>query len=179
MHPQTTPRIRVPAPLHAPLSTRLLEISLSLAVSKRSIFWPVWPPGAPRGPLQPSQIQKIVGAGAFPPLPPPPRRCATGAPLRGARAGLRPTRSPTAISKPNPNPTAISTKNADFVYLCRCAPPDLRVVVRPDDFVDGLYRPGRVCSNHIAMIRILDGVGFGFQGCPYSGARRNPRWLPT
>ena len=128
MPPQTPPRIRAPAPLHAPLSTRLLEISLSLAVSKRSIFWPVWPPGAPRGPLQPSQIQKIVGAGAFPPLHPPLRRCATGAPLRGARAGLRPTRSPTAISKPNPNPTAISTKNADFVYLCRCAPPDLRVV---------------------------------------------------
>jgi hypothetical protein len=38
------------------------------------------------------------------------------------------TCSPTAISKPNPNPTAISTKNTDFVYLCRCAPPDLRVV---------------------------------------------------
>jgi hypothetical protein len=119
MPPQTPPRIRVPAPLHAPQSTRLLEISLSLAVSKRSM--PVWPPGAPRGPLQPSQIQKIVGAGAFPPLHPPLRRCATGALLRGARAGLRPTRSSTAISNPNPNPTAISTKTADFLCLCRCA----------------------------------------------------------
>jgi hypothetical protein len=64
--------------------------------------------------------KKCVGAGAFPPLPPPPplRCCATCAPLRGARAGLRPTRSPTAIS----------TKTADFVYLCRCPPPGSPVV---------------------------------------------------
>ena len=127
--PKPPPGSAFPPPfiLHAPLSTRLLEISLSLAVSKRSIFWPVWPPGAPRGPLQPSQIQKIVGARS-PPCTPPLRRCATGAPLRGARAGLRPTRSPTAISNPTPNLTAISTGTADFVYLCSCPPPDLRIV---------------------------------------------------
>ena len=81
------------------------------------------------GLYSPLKSKKSLGRGRSPPCPPPLRRCATGAPLRGARAGLRPTRSPTAISKPNPNPTAISTKNADFVYLCRCAPPDLRVVV--------------------------------------------------
>jgi hypothetical protein len=47
---------------------------------------------------------------------------------RGRPPPLRPTRIPTAISNPNPNPTAISAKTADFLYLCRCAPPDLRAV---------------------------------------------------
>ena len=122
MHPQTTPRIRVPAPLHAPLSTRLLEISLSLAVSKRSIFWPVWPPGAPRGPLQPSQIQKIVGAGAFPPLHPPSaaarrvRRCAAHGLGCAQPAVQRPFRSQTPIQRPFRPKMPIS-------FICAVVPP--------------------------------------------------------
>jgi hypothetical protein len=119
MHPQTTPRIRAPAPfMHL----------YRLVFSKSRCLWPslsdlFFGPfgllvllGGLYSPLKP---KKIAGAGA---LHPPLRRCATGAPLCGARAGLRPTRNPTAISNPNPNPTAISTKTADFVYLCRCPP---------------------------------------------------------
>jgi hypothetical protein len=33
-----------------------------------------------------------------------------------------------ASEQPESHPTAISTKTADFVSLCRCAPPDIRAV---------------------------------------------------
>jgi hypothetical protein len=74
------PRTRVPAPLHAhaPLSTRLLEISLpltGLTVSKRSIFGPFGLLVLLEGLYSPikSQIKKIAGAGASQPPPPNPQ----------------------------------------------------------------------------------------------------------
>ena len=70
------------------LSGRLDEISLPSAAQSEPFLGLVGPPGRPRGPLPPSNCAKIAWAGSSPPLHPPP------APLRGARAGLRPARSP-------------------------------------------------------------------------------------
>ena len=70
------------------LSGRLDEISLPSAAQSEPFLGLVGPPDRPRGPLPPSNCAKIAWAGSFPPLRPPP------APLRGARAGLCPARSP-------------------------------------------------------------------------------------
>ena len=87
--PHCTPKTAESALLHAPLSTRLDEISSRRTPQSEPFFGPFGPPGRPRGPLPPSNCAKIAGAGGVdPPLRPPP------APLRGTWAGLRPAQSP-------------------------------------------------------------------------------------
>jgi hypothetical protein len=58
------------------LSARLDEISLPSAAQSEPSFGLVGPSGRPRGPVPPSNCAKIAGAGSFPPLRPPRRRCA-------------------------------------------------------------------------------------------------------
>jgi hypothetical protein len=87
--PHCPPKTAVSTPLHAPLSTRLDEISCLRVPQSKPVFGPFGPPGRPRGPLPPRHCPKIAGAGgADPPLRPPP------APLRGTWAGLCPAQSP-------------------------------------------------------------------------------------
>jgi hypothetical protein len=87
--PHCTPKTAVSTPLHAPLSTRLDEISSRRVPQSKPFFGPFGPPGRPRGPLPPSNCAKIAGAGAFPPRRPPRHRCP--APRLG---GLRPAPHP-------------------------------------------------------------------------------------
>jgi hypothetical protein len=68
--PQCPWKTAVSTPLHAPLSTRLDEISSPWVPQSEPIFGPFGPPGRPRGPLPPSNCAKIAGAGALP-LPAP------------------------------------------------------------------------------------------------------------
>ena len=57
--PLCSPKTSVSTPLHLPLSTRLDEISLAPAGHIGVGFGPFDPPGAPRGPLQPSHLAQI------------------------------------------------------------------------------------------------------------------------
>jgi hypothetical protein len=125
-----------------------------------------------RGPLQPSQIQKIVGAGASPPTAPSPPSLRDGCAAARRTGWAAPNPNPTAISNPNPNPTAISTKTADFLSLCRCAPPDLRAVV------GGLGVWELLQVKEVARLRWNCGkkVGWGELAGP-SGQLQNP--FPT
>jgi hypothetical protein len=94
--PHCTPKTAVSTPLHAPLSTRLDEISLPPAAQSEPFFGPFGPSGRPRGPLPPSNCAKFAEAGAFPPLRPPLRRYA--APWLGYAQPKTPKRGGLAAS---------------------------------------------------------------------------------
>jgi hypothetical protein len=116
-------------------STRLDEISLPPAAQSEPFFGPFGPPGRPRDPLPPSSCAKFAGAGAFPPLRPPLRRCAalwlgyaqpqvpkkTPPSAFGGRYIEQRGRRRTAHSKPR--------KKCHVVIPFRCVPPDMAVVV--------------------------------------------------
>ena len=90
--PHCTPKTAEFAVLHAPLSTRLDEISFRRVPQSNPFFGPFGPLGRPRGPLPPSNCAKIAGAGASPPL----RRCA--APWLGYAQPKTPKRGGLAAS---------------------------------------------------------------------------------
>jgi hypothetical protein len=107
--PHFTPKTAVSAPLlHAPLSSRLDEISCPCVSQSEPFFGLFGPPGGARGPLPPSNCAKIAGAGAFPPLHPPP------APLRGGLAGLRPVLNPQ-----EPGLSRITSYGSGFQWPCQ------------------------------------------------------------
>jgi hypothetical protein len=127
--PHCPPKTAESALLHAPLSTHLDEISFRRVPQSEPFFGPFGPPGRPRVPLPPSNCAKIAGAGAFPPLRPPLRRCA--APWLGYAQPKTPKRGDLAASPHMGggfNCHAANSRIPSFAFYVRLGSPVLQVV---------------------------------------------------
>ena len=152
--PHCPPKTAVSTPLHAPLSTRLDEISLRPAAQSEPFFGPFGPPGRPRGPLPPSNCAKIAGAGAFPPLRPPLRRYA--APWLGYAQPKTPKRGGLAASPHMGggfNCHAANSRIPSFAFYVRLGSPVLQVVVALSARLDEISLPPAAQSEPFFSLR--------------------------